>query len=75
MLCAVLFFMYVFTLHIILHIRWTIAGSTIIVILRQRVMLSERSPVLTKLTVTVPLSSLTLTGVVSNSIVATNGEM
>ena len=64
-----------FTLYNIIHVRWTIAGFTSIVTLIQTVIVLERSPVLTRLTVTVPLSSMTLTRTALNSMVATNGEM
>lgn len=72
---------YVFTMYTTVHLRWTLAGSTnlrwtlagstSIVILIQTVILSERSPVLTRLTATVPLFSLTLIFTALNSIVAT----
>ena len=74
---------YVFTMYTTVHLRWTLAGSTnlrrtlagSIVILIQTVILSERSPVLTRLTVTVPLFSLTLIFTALNSIVATLKKM
>ena len=72
--CVVLFFN-AFTLCITVYIRWTMAGSTIIVTVIQTVIFSERSPVLTKSTVTVPLSSLTLTSTALNFIVATSGKI
>ena len=66
---------YVTTLQIIVNVRWTIAGSTSIVTLIQTVMLSERSPVLTRLIVTVPLLSLRGIITVLNSIIATSEEI
>ena len=76
---------YVFTMYTTVHLRWTSAGSTnlrwtltgstSIVILIQTVILSERSPVLTRLTATVPLFSLTLIFTALNSIVATLKKM
>ena len=52
------------------------AGSIIIVTLIQTVMLSERVPVLlAKLTVTVPLPSLTLKVTASNSIVTSGATV
>ena len=51
------------------------AGFTIIATLIQRVTFSERSPVLTKLKVTVLLSSLTVVITALNSILATSRNM
>ena len=67
--------LYAIILQIIVYIRWTIAGSASIVTPIQTVMFSERSPVLIRLTVTVPLSSLTLITTAVNSIVATSEEI
>ena len=65
----------IITLQIIVNVRWTIAGSASIVTLIQIVILSGRSPVLTRLIVTVPLLSLRGIITVLNSIVATNEEI
>ena len=67
--------LYVITLQIVVNVRWTIAGSASIVTLIQTVMLSRRSPVLTRLMVTVSLLSLRGIITVLNSIVATSEEI
>ena len=51
------------------YIHWIMAGSIIMVTLIQTVMLSERIPVLAKLTVTVPLPSSVVKVLASNSMV------